>query len=326
MLIYWTGGFALFHAGGPLIPLVIPSVGLGAAYGIGSTFTDRRHRQQKRFIQQAFSQYVSPKIAERLSADPDRPRLGGEKREITAIFTDIAGFTDMSEKLEAEELGIVLNEYLDAMTTIAMAREGTIDKFIGDAVVVLFGAPEAQADHAERAVACALELDAATRVISAKHAARGLEFGMTRIGVHSGDAVVGNFGGANRFDYTAMGDTMNTASRLEGANKHLGTHVCVSAETAARCPGRSFRPIGTVVLVGKEEGVEVLEPLTGGAAESPHMSAYLAAFEAMRAGDAAAPEMFAALLRDYPDDGLAAMHASRLRAGESGAVIVLASK
>ncbi len=322
VILYWAGGFALFHAGGPLIPLVIPSVGLGAAYGIGGTFTDRRHRQQKRFIQQAFSQYVSPKIAERLSAEPDRLTLGGEKREITIIFTDIAGFTDLSERLEAEELGAVLNEYLDAMTTVAMAREGTIDKFIGDAVVVLFGAPEAQADHAERAVACALELDAAARKISARHAARGLDFGMTRIGVHSGEAVVGNFGGANRFDYTAMGDTMNTASRLEGANKYLGTHVCVSAETAARCPGRSFRPIGTVVLVGKEEGIEVLEPI----ADSPQITAYLATFEAMRAGDAKAPEMFAALLSDYPDDALAAMHASRLRAGESGEVIVLTSK
>lgn len=326
VLLYWAGGFALFDAGGPLIPLVMPTVGLGAAYGIGSTFTDRRHRQQRRFIQQAFSQYVSPKIAERLSADPDRLRLGGEKREITVIFTDIAGFTDMSEKLGAEELGTVLNEYLDAMAGIAMARGGMVDKFIGDAIVILFGAPEAQADHAARAVACALELDTAARAISAKHRARGIAFGMTRIGVHTGEAVVGNFGGANRFDYTAMGDTMNTASRLEGANKHLGTHVCVSAAAAARCPGQAFRPIGTVLLRGKEEGIEVHEPLSSGAADTPHIEAYRAAFEAMRACEPAAPDMFAALLHAQPDDSLAAMHLERLRAGEKGERIVLASK
>ena len=129
-LLYWVGGFALFDAGGPLIPLVMPTVGLGAAYGIGGTFTDRRHRQQQRFIRQAFSQYVSPKIAERLSAEPGRLRLGGEKREITVIFTDIAGFTDMSEKLEAEELGAVLNEYLDTMTGIAMARGSPTPKLM----------------------------------------------------------------------------------------------------------------------------------------------------------------------------------------------------
>ena len=325
-LLYWVGGFALFDAGGPLIPLVMPTVGLGAAYGIGGTFTDRRHRQQQRFIRQAFSQYVSPKIAERLSAEPGRLRLGGEKREITVIFTDIAGFTDMSEKLEAEELGAVLNEYLDTMTGIAMARGGTVDKFIGDAVVVLFGAPEAQADHAERAVACACELDAAARAIAARHAARGLDFGMTRIGVHSGEAVVGNFGGANRFDYTAMGDTMNTASRLEGANKHLGTHVCVSAAAAGRCPGQAFRPIGTIVLMGKEVEIKAFEPLSDEAAASARIAAYRAAFEAMRMRDPAAADMFAALSRDDAGDTLAAMHLERLRAGETGERIVLTSK
>ena len=131
-------------------------------------------------------------------------------------------------------LGALLNEYLGGMTDIVFAHEGTVAKIVGDALHVLFGAPGDQPDHATRAVACALELDAVGRGVPRRLERKGVNLGATRIGVHAGPAMVGNFGGSRFFDYTAYGDTINTAARLETANKHLGTRICVSAIVAGR--------------------------------------------------------------------------------------------
>ena len=167
-------------------------------------------------------------------------------------------------------------------------------------------------------------MDAFGRQFVSEQRAQGLDFGCTRIGIHTGNAVVGNFGGESFFDYTAQGDTINTASRLESVNKHLGTNVCVSEATAARCPETPFRPVGILVLKGKSEGVEAFEPLSD--VDAASTAAYRSAFEAMRDGDPGAEAAFTELLREFPNDTLAAFHAERLAAGEKGVTIVLREK
>ena len=170
--------------------------------------------------------------------------LAGRRREVATLFTDIAGFTSLVETIEPSVLGELLNEYLAGMTDIVFAHDGTVAKIVGDALHVLFGAPGDQPDHADRAVACAL---AARRLLRRRSASAGasrdVALGATRIGVHAGPAIVGNFGGGRFFDYTAYGDTINIAARLEAANKQLGTRICVSA-SAGGAGGGFPRPAG----------------------------------------------------------------------------------
>ena len=154
----------------------------------------------------------------------------------------------------------------------------------------------------------------------------GLAFGGTRIGVNAGSAIVGNFGGALRFDYTAHGDVINTAARLESANKLLGTRICVSEAVVERCPGFVGRPAGTLLLKGKTEPVRVFEPLPEEAADSPELRAWLAAFRLLENGDPAAEAAFAAIVEADPDDRLARLHLRRLRAGETGVLLRLTEK
>ena len=166
------------------------------------------------------------------------------------------------------------------MVEIALGYEATIERFVGDATMIFFGAPVPQPDHAERALHCARDWDRFSQKFREKQRAKGIELGVTRIGVHSGPAVVGNIGGKRRFAYTAHGDTVNVAARLETANKQFGTRVCVSKDTSDRCPDVQVRPVGNVVLKGRSEPVEVL---TISEDLSPHaQSEYVEAFNDSR--------------------------------------------
>ena len=218
-------------------------------------------------LRTAFAQYLSPALVEQLARDPARLRLGGELREMSFLFTDLEGFTALTERLGAEALVGLLNAYLDGLSGVAFAHGGTVDKIVGDALHVMFNAPLDQPDHAGRAVRCALAMDAFACAFAEVRRREGIAFGATRIGVNTGEAVVGNFGGARRFDYTAHGDAINTAARLEAANKVLGTHILVARATADRAASELagavwFRPRGLLRLRGKASGTEVLEPMT----------------------------------------------------------------
>ena len=250
---------------------------------------------------------------------------GGERRELTYLFTDLANFTSLTEKTEPAVLVPLLNEYLSEMYRILFKHGATIDKIVGDAVVGFFNAPIAQEDHPARAVAAALELDQFGQAFIARQAELGLTLGVTRIGVHSGVAVIGNFGGEAFFDYTAHGDMVNTAARLESVNKHLGTRICISGVTAGRCPEMSFRPVAELVLKGKTEGIQVFEPLADGWADSS-AAAYSEAYGKMLDNDPGAGEAFREVVRINPDDGLAKFHLERLSGGETGAKIVMGEK
>ncbi|MDX1431766.1 MAG: adenylate/guanylate cyclase domain-containing protein, partial [Gammaproteobacteria bacterium] len=203
---------------------------------------------------------------------------------------------------------------------------GTTEKIVGDAVHAIFGAPMEQEDHASRGVACAMEMDAFAEQFRKRKNDEGIAVGMTRIGVHSGPAIVGNFGGDLFFDYTAHGDAINTAARLEGVNKYLGTRICVSEEVVNQIPGFKGRPVGTLILKGKAGALKAYEPLDDEQAGSPSVRAYRDAFSTLEQGDPSANQRFAALVGEFGSDPLATFHLRRLLAGEHGVEIAFDDK
>jgi adenylate cyclase len=271
----------------------------------------------------SLSRYFSPNLARELASDTDAIDLGGQRREIATLFTDIASFTALVETLEPSVLGPLLNEYLTGMTDIVFAQDGTVAKTVGDALHVLFGAPGEQPDHAARAVACALALDEYAEAFRARCHKEGIALGITRIGVHAGPAIVGNFGGGRFFDYTAYGDTINVAARLEAANKQLGTRICVSATLANKVEDFCGRPVGDLILRGKTEPLRALEPLRREQYDDPTTKSYLDAFAKLEAGDPDAIAAFAAHVGKLPKDQLASFHLKRLLNGATGTRIAL---
>ncbi|MDX1428806.1 MAG: adenylate/guanylate cyclase domain-containing protein, partial [Rhodothermales bacterium] len=272
------------------------------------------------------SRYFSPNLAKELADNPAFLELGGERRDLTFVFTDLADFTPLVETLEPATVVPLLNEYLNGMTEIVFRNGGTTDKVVGDAVHAIFGAPIEQRDHAALGVACAMEMDAFAEAFRKQKNDEGIPLGVTRIGVHSGPAIVGNFGGASYFDYTAHGDAINTAARLEGVNKFLGTRVCVSEDVVRQIRDFKGRPVGTLVLKGKTGGLRAFEPLAGEQAASEANAAYEAAFAKLESGDPAARQSFAALVGEFGDDPLATFHLKRLLAGETGVEIKFGTK
>jgi adenylate cyclase len=267
----------------------------------------------------SLSRYFSPQIASRLARAVDgESETEVQWRDVATIFTDITGFTSLVETAEPEVLGELLNEYVGGMTDVVFAHEGTVAKIIGDAIQVLFNAPGEQPDYVSRAVACAHGLDSWAEEFRARWKAKGVSFGITRIGVHAGPALVGNFGGRRFFDYTAYGDTINTAARLEAANKFLGTRICVSATIAGAASGFQGRPIGDLILRGRTEPLRAFEPLQPAAFKAPAVRQYSEAFAKLEAGDATAMPAFAALVGLHADDPLAGFHLKRLLNGAKG--------
>ena len=239
-------------------------------------------------------------------------------RDVAVSFTDITGFTSLVETAKAEVLRLLLNEYVGGMTDAVFAHEGTVNKVIGDAIQVLFNAPSDQADYATRAIACAYDLDSWAEEFRRRWKSRGVAFGATRIGVHSGPALVGNFGGSRFFDYTAYGDTINTAARLEVANTSLGTRICAIATVANAAENFRGRPVGDLILRGRSEPLRAYEPLGPEAFAAPSRQQYSEAFAKLEAGDIAALPAFAALIGTNADDPLAGFHLRRLLNGGKG--------
>jgi adenylate cyclase len=278
----------------------------------------RRRQAEAERAHASLSRYFSPQIASRLAADSEGNGMEVHWRDVAAVFTDISGFTSLVETAAPEVLGALLNEYVGGMTDVVFAHEGTVAKVIGDAIQVLFNAPGDQPDYATRAIACAHDLDAWSERFRQRWRAKDVNFGATRIGVHAGPALVGNFGGGRFFDYTAYGDTINTAARLETANKLLGTRICASASVADAAEGFQGRPIGDLMLRGRSEPLRAYEPLPPAKFKSPVTTQYAEAFAKLEAEDAGAMPAFAALVGQYADDPLAGFHLRRLLNGAKG--------
>lgn len=272
------------------------------------------------------SRYFSPNLAKELAENTSFMSLGGEWREVSFVFTDLTDFTPLIETLEPSVVVPLLNEYLSGMTQIAFRHGATIDKIVGDAVHAIFGAPLDQPEHAGNAIACAMSMDAFAESYRKEKVAEGIALGVTRIGVHSGPAIVGNFGGELLFDYTAHGDAINTAARLENLNKRLGTRICVSADVVERVPNFEGRAVGWVALKGKSSKLKVFEPLDPQRVEEPATKMYRDAYQKLEDEDPSANQAFAALLAQAGNDPLATFHLKRLLAGETGADITSSVK
>ena len=278
----------------------------------------RRRQADAERAHASLSRYFSPELAKRLAAVDGDDGMQVHWRDIAVIFTDITGFTSLVETADSNVLTDLLNEYVGGLTDVVFAYEGTVAKVIGDAIQVLFNAPGDQIDYPTRAIACAQALDRWAETFRERWKQRGVDFGVTRIGVHAGPALVGNFGGGRYFDYTAYGDTVNTAARLEAANKTLGTRICVSDSIACKAQEFRGRPIGDLVLRGRSEALRAHEPLS--AAESYGLAAtqYATAFNKLEANDTDVVPAFAALVGLNAADPLANFHLKRLLNGAKG--------
>ena len=296
----WLGGWTLAYAA------------TGAAVrAVGS--------EQRRYAQSALGKYLPRDIAAQILRDPAKLSLTGEKRSIYTLFTDIEGFTVLSHRLPPDRVATILNAYLDGMCDIVLDQGGTIDKFVGDAVVAFWGAPIARDDDADRAVAALLSMNKFTQEFSEKHNEDGARLGRTRVGLHYGDAVVGNFGGEGRLSYTALGDAMNCAARLEGANKYLKTVALVSDEAKSRSSQDIFRPMGRIVLSGRATPIVVWEPAPD---MDPNLRSKLAQlWDRFDSGDRAALDEIEQICLTCDKDAALSAFACRLReAGPGGAV------
>lgn len=311
----WIGGFWGYRYGLPLVPLIAPSLAIALSLWLMDMLIGKAERKQRQYVQGAFSRYVSPAVVAQLVNDPEALSIKGKRQEATFLFTDIAGFTTLSELLPSDQLSDVLNDYLNGACAIVQANEGTIDKFIGDAIMAIFNAPIAQPDHQARAVKCALELDAYCENFRIENNRKGIPIGITRIGVHSGPATIGNFGSQNRMDFTAVGDTVNSAARTEGVNKYFGTRICCTETIVPNCPNLHFRVIGDVILKGKETPVTLYNPVSAEEAKSELCTGYLEAYKLLEAGNPLAVEQFKALEQRYPEDPLLKFHLHRIERG-----------
>jgi len=324
LVICWGASIEAYRRGGIMIPLVSPTLSLLFAAGLATIYLGYQERQQQRFLRNAFSRYVSPNLVDDIVNHPDQLELEGQRRYLTFVFTDLAGFTSLAEQLDPADIVGLLNGYIDGMCAVVFRHGGTVDKIVGDAVAAYWGAPLEQDDQRARAVACALEMDDFAQDYRQRHITPAGTLGITRIGINSGTAIIGNFGGDTFFDYTAHGDMVNTAARLEGANKYLGTRICVGEETRKGCPDLVFRSVGALILKGKTEAIKVFEPV-------PHMDKEtLARFEQAYANlEKAADDavlLYQTLKTQFPDDPVANLHYQRLTAGENGVVITMAGK
>jgi len=209
-----------------------------------------------------FSHYMSDLLIQDLLRNPAKLRLGGEKRVLTVFFSDLAGFTSLSEKLNPEQVVFLLNRYLTAMTDIILASGGLIDKYEGDAIMAFWGAPLPQEDHALRACLAALENQSRLVQLRQEFEQMGLPPIHARIGLNTGEMIIGNMGSNQRFDFTVIGDSVNLASRLEGAGKEYGTFITLSEETYRQAGGQiEVREIDLLTVKGKDRPVRIYELL-----------------------------------------------------------------
>lgn len=250
----------LFSSKGLWINAVYPGMTVLLAYPGIILYRYITEEREKKWIKGAFQYYVTASVMDEILKRPEMLKLGGEQRELTVLFSDIRGFTTISEMMSPEKMVSLLNEYLTAMTDIVFERKGYLDKYIGDAVMVVYGAPLPQTDHPALACITALDMIAELKRLQQKWEAEGLPFLDIGIGINTGPMVVGNMGSKRRFNYTVMGDSVNLASRLEGLNKDYGTHIVISENVYKDLSGEFLcRELDTVTVKGKTEPTRIYE-------------------------------------------------------------------
>ncbi|RMG15958.1 MAG: CHASE2 domain-containing protein [Deltaproteobacteria bacterium] len=312
LVALWGGGAVAALAWAWWVPVVGPYAAAGLVLPVTLAAWWRREGRQRARLRETFSHYLNDALIEVLVREPERVRLGGERRVLTVLFSDIRDFTHLSERLEPEVLVERLNTYLTPMTRAVLDHGGYLDKYIGDAVMAVYGAPVETEAHADRALETALAMLRALESVRRTPAWAGAALRIG-IGINTGPMAVGNMGSEERFDYTVVGDAVNLASRLEGLCKTYRCQVLVGEATVAAAQGSFvFREIDRVQVKGKEAPVAVYELRTAPAAA---MERWDAGLSALRAGAfAQARAEFEAFLTANPDDGPAAVHLERLEA------------
>ncbi|PKL83281.1 MAG: hypothetical protein CVV24_05745 [Ignavibacteriae bacterium HGW-Ignavibacteriae-3] len=243
-----------------IIAVVSPSLAVFIAYFSSTAYHLLLERRQNVIIKGMFSKYVNKDVVNELIAHPDKLRLGGERKNITVLFSDIAGFTTFAEGKKPEELVRFINEYLSEMTELVLVHGGTLDKYLGDAVMAFWGAPVETEDHAYKACITALKMQEKLALMRDKWSESGETPIRIRIGINTGDVIVGNIGGEKRFDYTVLGDDVNLASRLEGANKEYGTNIMIGESTFEKCKDKVLvRELDIIRVKGKSTPTKVFE-------------------------------------------------------------------
>ena len=305
----------LAFVAGVWLEFVVPEFAVTSGFIAASLLNYGVEGKQRRFIKGVFSHYLSPEVIDRIIDNPSLLRLGGERREITSFFSDVAGFTAISEALSPEDLVNFLNEYLSEMTGIILQSGGTLDKYEGDAIIAFWNAPLDQPDHALRACRAALRCQARLAELGPRFRKKAGRPVSVRIGLNSGPAVVGNMGSSRRFDYTAMGDTINLASRLEGASKLYRVPILAGEETYRQVKDALIaREVDTIRVVGKTRPVNVYEIVCerseASAEEVSRLQLFAEAREAYKSRDW---EKALELLGRIQNDPLAGLYIARLR-------------
>ena len=283
-----VGNYQLFFLNNRWVGLTYAVGSIILIYIVSTTFNYFFEGREKRFIRTAFGRYVSPQVVSEMISSPSKLTLEGEEKNLSVLFSDIRGFTTLSEGLSPREMRILLNEYLTSMTDIIMERRGTVDKFIGDAIMAIWNAPLDDSNHPENAVDSALQMVSKLHELNPGWIARGFPEIQVGVGINTGLVNVGNMGSDSRFDYTVIGDNVNLASRLEGLNKVYGTEILVSEATYDAVKHRFFcRPVDNVRVKGKNRPVRIYQPLCDGPVDSvcrESVEAFVEMFECYEKG------------------------------------------
>ena len=284
---FFLGNYTLFARYGYDTSILFPALSLGVAYLTAETYRGLVRDRQARYLKRAFSTYVSADLVRELVKRPELLKLGGDSREVSVVISDIRRFTTIAEQLGPERVVTLLSRYLSAMTEIVMAEGGTLIQYVGDEIMALFNAPLATPDHAARACRCALRMMERLETLNGEFRESGLPELEIGIGITTGEAIVGNIGAERRFQYGAVGDTVNLASRLEGLNKYLQTHLLASSATVTAAAGsHSFREIDRVRVKGRAEVTVVYELLPAASPSAAEFGAALGLYRAMRFSEA----------------------------------------
>jgi len=302
----------LFRTEGLWLNLVYPTLLVALLFASATLAEYFFTFSEKRYLKRAFQHYVPPAVVDDLVADAGKLQLGGEKRELTVLFSDIRGFTTLSEAMAPEDLVKLMNEYFTIMTAKVFEQRGSLDKYIGDAIMAIFGAPVAEPQHAALACRSALEMVHALRALQQSLRERRLPAIDIGIGINTGAMIVGNMGSASRFNYTVVGDAVNLASRIEHLNKDYGTNILVSEYTFDQVKNEfsAAREVDRVRVRGRAQPVRLFELIPEGKyAALDWLEEYRAAYAVMREGDGARAAGLFAALHARVGDGVSAFHA-----------------
>jgi adenylate cyclase len=307
---YLLGAYLLFSKYGLFLPFTAPLSAILINFISSGMMSYSGVERKRRYLKEAFSHYLSPQVAKKILQTPEALKLGGQRVEATVLFSDLSGFTELSERLEPEDVVSIMTRFMTEMTQIIFKHQGTLDKFIGDAIMAVWGTPAEDHDQALHACIAALEMQRRTKRLADEMAIQGYRLTM-RIGINSGIVMAGNMGSEERFDFTVIGDNVNIASRLEGLNKAYGTQILIGEDTQAQLTGRlTVRELDRVKAKGKKQPITIYELVDGDKSSSHDL--FEEGLRLYRAGlyDPARKKFLEVLSLD-PDDGPSRLYVGR---------------